>query len=172
MTIRIRAAVLMLGGAALLSGCGSFADNTSSAPSSTTTSTPTGEPMDTGLPAPTAPSPTWDATATQQAGEAAVAATNAWLRKNVSLEVWWADASRYFADGVAQVYAPTAQSNIPGTHTIAMPTVVPRSSAYLADVVMPTDAGPYTLLLSRDPESTLPNPWLVERITPPPAAGE
>ncbi len=46
--------------------------------------------------------------------------------------------------------------------------LVDDSSAYLARVRVPTDAGPYVVLLAREGAGEA---WLVERITPPGTSG-
>lgn len=117
---------------------------------------------------PAEPYPTWDAQAREQAVQAATAAMTAFARPQLDATRWWAELSPLLTPAAAVAYQGTDPAEVPARAVTAPGALVDDTSTYLAGVQVPTDAGPYLVLLSRDGAGA---PWLVERLTPPAAAG-
>ncbi len=119
--------------------------------------------QDAELPAPEAV-PTWDAPSRLSAVGQARTALAAFARPQLPRATWWSL--------LAPLLTPTAQAAYQGTDPAQVPVravtgpgrLVDETSAYLARVELPTDVGPYLVLLVRDGQGA---PWLVERLTPP-----
>jgi len=80
-------------------------------------------------------------------------------------EAWWFEVAPLLSPVAQQAYAGTDPANVPGRVVSGPPTVTDAAgSAYLAEVVVPTDAGDYGVLLSR---AAAGDPWLVERFRVP-----
>ena len=77
---------------------------------------------------------------------------------------WWADLEPALSAQAAADYAGTDPAAVPARAVTGTAVLVDDSSAYLASVEVPTDAGAYEVLLSRAGAGA---PWLVERLTPP-----
>lgn len=108
--------------------------------------------------------PSWDPTAQGAAGEAATRAVTAYLSAGAE-DAWWTGVAPLLSPVAQQAYAGTDPANVPGRVVNGPPTVTDAAgSAYLAEVVVPTDAGDYGVLLSRAAEG---DPWLVERFRVP-----
>jgi hypothetical protein len=159
----------VLTSALLLTGC------TDASPSSTTSTPPTqapptaagGSDHDEVLPEPP-PSPTWDPASREEATDAATAAMTAFARPRLDAQVWWAQLSPLLTPAAAAAYAATDPRNVPARSVTGSAELVDDSSAYLALVEVPTDAGDYVVLLAREGQD---DPWLVERLLPPAQAG-
>lgn len=116
---------------------------------------------------PPEPYPTWDARARAQAVQAATTAMSAFARPQVDAARWWADLSPLLSPAGAIAYQGTDPAEVPARAVTGPAELVDERSPYLAGVQVPTDTGPYLVLLSRDGGAA---PWLVERLTPPPTS--
>lgn len=164
---RTRLAGAMLA-AVVLAGCGEQAAPPP-APSAAD-----GSPQDalTGSPLPLPPS---GPQAEEQAADAAKAAVAAYVRKGEEVEQWASELSRRMTPEASADYLgadlshPTTDpDNVPGTKVTGTPEVVADAeSQYLMWARVRTDAGNYQVLLQANPDSQLPNPWLVVKIVPP-----
>lgn len=114
---------------------------------------------------PPEPYPTWDARARAQAVQAATTAMTAFARPQVDPARWWADLAPLLSPAGAVAYTGTDPAEVPARAVTGPAELVDQRSPYLAGVQVPTDTGPYLVLLSRDGGGA---PWLVERLTPPP----
>lgn len=119
---------------------------------------------------PAEPYPTWDARARAQAVQTATEALAAFARPQVDAARWWTDLSPLLSPAAAVAYQGTDPGEVPARTVTGPAELVDERSPYLAGVQVPTDVGPYLVLLSRDGGDA---PWLIERLTPPPtpAAG-
>jgi hypothetical protein len=113
---------------------------------------------------PAGASPTWDEAARAEAGAVATTAMTAFARPKVDAQVWWAELSPLLTPAAATAYAGTDPRNVPVRKVTGDPVLLDDSSGYLATVEVPTDAGPYLVLLARADQGS---PWLVERLAPP-----
>ncbi|WP_159096614.1 hypothetical protein [Miniimonas sp. S16] len=168
-------------GVLLIAGCspsGTGGDTTPSTPSaSASASAPAspaspevvtpGEPQDDSVASPDGGVPVWDDSARSSAATAAVAVMGAFARPDLGYEEWWAGLEPLLSPAAAEVYASVDPVNVPARTVTGAAVVVDESSPYVAFVQVPTDAGTYTVLLSRESAATA---WLGERITPPEAA--
>lgn len=109
---------------------------------------------------PSAP-PVWDDASRAAALNAASAAIALWARPGVDGTTWWHDLSPTLSAGAREAYVGTDPASIP-VHNPGPGTLTDTSSVYLATVAFSTDAGAWTVLLSRQASGA----WLVERITP------
>ena len=121
------------------------------------------------LPEPTlGTAPSWGPTDQAAAGDAARVAVTAYISDRAQ-EAWWSELARLLSPTAQQAYAGTDPANVPGRTLTGPPTVTDGAgSAYLADVVIPTDAGDYGVLLSRSAGG---DRWLVERFWLPEPTG-
>jgi hypothetical protein len=121
-----------------------------------------------------APAPVWDETSRAEAQTLAQEVMTAYARPSLPQEQWWAEFSAHLSAQAAYDYQWVEPGSIPATAVTGPATITAEPSVYLAELAVPTDAGPYGILLSR---TDGPSPWQVERITPPepveaPADGE
>lgn len=107
--------------------------------------------------------PTWDDASRGEVVEAAETALRAFAKPGTSHEQWWSDLEPLLTPQAAEDYAYVDPANVPATEVTGAGELVEESSAYLGTVEVPTDAGPYTLILNRRDAGS---PWLVSRITP------
>jgi len=146
------------------------ATSTSTPPSSTVPvggpagASPTG-PGDTraDLPAPQ-PAPTDDIASRLEAETVAAAAMTSFVRVDLLAGDWWSQLSTHLSADAASAYYGTDPLQVPARAVTGAPRWDGSTSAYLANVVVPTDVGDYKLLLVRDAQGS---PWLVQTITPP-----
>ena len=112
------------------------------------------------LPSSPGAAPSWGPTDQAAASDAARVAVAAYISGRAE-DAWWSELARLLSPTAQQAYAGTDPANVPG-RTLTGPSTVTdgAGSAYLADVVIPTDAGDYGVLLSRSAEG---DRWLVER---------
>ncbi|PPK93159.1 hypothetical protein CLV92_11176 [Kineococcus xinjiangensis] len=110
------------------------------------------------------PSPTWDDASRAAALERAEAAVRAFARPDLPEEQWMAGLAPLLTPQGAFAHQGTDPRNIPATRVLGAGTLVDDRSAYLAVVVVPTDAGPHEVLLSR---AGADSPWLAELVTAP-----
>lgn len=108
--------------------------------------------------------PSWDLAAQAEAGVAASTAVGAYVSGGTE-EAWWARVAPLLSPVAQRAYAGTDPANVPGRQVEgASAAATDAGSAYLARVVVPTDAGDYEVLLSRTGAGA---PWLVERFRVP-----
>lgn len=164
---RTRAAACAVG-LLLLSGCTTSGDPAAD-PAATTSASPSSS-------APTMPSSTDEGAieatplpSTAPAGartplDLTIAAMTAFIDHTVTPEVWYERLAGYLSQAGQQAYYGTDPAEVPAKALTGQPSLLTaETTSYLVTTVMPTDVGPYTLLMSRAPDGS----WQVERITPP-----
>jgi hypothetical protein len=104
--------------------------------------------------------PAWDDAARSSAIAAATTAIDLWARPGIDADTWWRDLSVTLSAAAREAYVGTDPTQVPVTDP-GTGTLTDTSSVWLATVGFTTDAGPWTVLLSRQPDRH----WLVERIT-------
>jgi len=119
---------------------------------------------DTGQTVGSQPVPTWDAAARAAAVNAAKAALTAFARPRLDHDTWWAGLEPLLTPEAAQDYAYVDPANVPVTAVTGPGRLIDSTSAYVAHVAFTTDAGTYTVVVSRADGAA---PWLTSRITPP-----
>lgn len=131
------------------------------APTAAAEPTPTlSEPAEEGEePAPLA-SPVPDTASDEAAVTLAVAATTAFARPDLTAPAWWAQLSPMLSNNARRAYQGTDPANVPVREVTGPGKLAPAVSGYLATVAVPTDAGTFTVLLSRPGQNA---PWAVER---------
>ncbi|MGY1689436.1 hypothetical protein [Geodermatophilus sp. SYSU D01105] len=156
------AAAAALVASLVLGGCAAAADPVQ--PVATSPAAPSPDPGDAhaALPAPPPP-PTEDDASHQAALEAATAALTAFARPALDPGQWWAELAPLLSPTAAAAYEGTDPQAVPASAVTGPARPTPSVSAYLATVLVPTDAGEYAVLLAREGGDS---PWLVERITP------
>jgi hypothetical protein len=109
--------------------------------------------------------PTEDATSQQAALDAATAAITAFARPDATRDAWWAGLSPLLSPAATTAYVGTDPAEVPARVVIGPAEMAPgpSRSPFLATVFVPTDAGPYAVLLVRADDSAR---WLAERISP------
>jgi hypothetical protein len=164
--VRKTATVLVLAIAtfATLTGCADQGD----APSPSATST-----LQAGLPstAPTAPVDAGKVTAApeatgdsqQKAIAAAAKVMQAFAQPQLSADQWWAQMLPLLSQQGGVAYEGTDPSQIPAHQVTGAGTVLPDSTEVSLIVQLPTDAGLYSVTLTRPDASS---PWLADRIRP------
>ena len=142
-----------------LSGCGSTTAGSSVSvppPTSPSTPQPTGGTEGDLLPT---TSPEEEAAAAQ----AAVRVVQTFGQPELTPEAWMEAMYPVLSTKGATAYLHTDPANIPVTAVVGKPTVLTGLTATYAIVDVPTDAGLYTVTLTRDDDNS---PWLAERIRP------
>lgn len=122
--------------------------------------------MDAGGPPAGTASATWDTDARQAAASTGVAGVAAFIRKDLDPPTWAAGLTPLLSATAQAAYLgddpqvpSTDPQNVPGEQVTGAPQAREGDSPYLAEVTVPTDAGMYSVLLSRDDGGG----WLVER---------
>lgn len=108
-------------------------------------------------------SPTWDKASRASATTAAKDVMTAFARPDQPQGRWWRDLAPTLTPTARETYKYVAVENVPVSTVKGKGRVVDDSSPYLASVEFATNAGPYTVLLSRTGQGA---PWLAERIEP------
>jgi hypothetical protein len=104
--------------------------------------------------------PEWDAESRASVVAAAEKAMAAYARPDLPFDQWWAAVQPLLDQKASQDYAYMDPSRIVATQLTGSAVIVDDTSAYVATVDVPTNAGTYSLILSRvDGKS----PWLVSR---------
>ncbi|MEV0950181.1 hypothetical protein [Promicromonospora sp. NPDC050249] len=106
----------------------------------------------------------WDDTVRTAAREAALATITAFAATDQSADDWWADLKPLLTPQARPVYQDVDPRLVPVTEVTGDPEVTDETSTLLAEVAVPTDIGPYTVLLTRADGAA---PWLAEQIRPP-----
>lgn len=166
-----RAAVQIVTAGALalaLTSCSSTPPASPPAAPDTAASSPAGEPAeadgDYAIPHAAA---TWDQASADTAAQAATTAMTVFISHSPDPQAWWAQLQPLLSPTAARDYAGVDPANVPARRLTGPAQVQADASAYLATALVPTDHGAYTVLLSRQGGD---QPWLVERLTPPPGA--
>jgi hypothetical protein len=118
---------------------------------------------DTGETVTARPVPVWDEASREAAADAAQAVTAAFARPDLDQDAWWAGLEPLLTQQAALDYAYVDPANVPATAVTGPGTVAAGTSAYVATVEVPTDAGPYAIVLTRQDAAA---PWLTARISP------
>lgn len=106
------------------------------------------------------PVPTWDDESRESATAAAVAVMTAYARPDLPFEQWWAGLQPLLDNKATQDYAYMDPARIVATSVTGPAVITDDTSAYVAFVDVPTNAGTYGVVLSRaDADS----PWLAGR---------
>lgn len=111
-----------------------------------------------------APSPTWDASSRTTAATAAEAAMRTFARPSLSAQSWWRALAPLLTQQARQDYSYVDPASIPARRVTGAARILPTGSGYAAEAQVPTDAGVYTLTLTRTGPGA---PWLTSRFTPP-----
>jgi hypothetical protein len=115
--------------------------------------------------APTEPvEATWDETVRQAARDAAAATVSAFAATDQAEDAWWDRLKPLLTPQAQPVYQDVDPRLVPVTDVTGDPEVTDETSTLLAEVAVPTDVGPYTVLLTRADGAA---PWLAEQIRPP-----
>jgi len=108
--------------------------------------------------------PTWDAASRTAALDAATKAMTAFARPDLDYDTWWKAVEPLLTQQAAEDYAYVDPVNVPARQVTGTAQLVDETSAYIAGVEVPTNAGVYTVMLSRADGGS---PWLVVRFSPP-----
>lgn len=112
--------------------------------------------------------PVADAASDAAAVVAAEAAMRRFARRAVDAETWSRELLSLLTPAAQAAYSGTDPANVPASAVTGPGMLAASTSAFLARVSVPTDAGAYLVLLVRTGSAA---PWLVERLTPPETAG-
>ena len=110
------------------------------------------------------PAPTWDATSRAAALSAARHGLALYARKDLSRAGWWSALAPHLSVSAAAAYRQSDPQAIPVTAVRGPARITAAPDPELALTQIPTDAGTYRVLVSRDSPTAR---WLIERITPP-----
>lgn len=108
--------------------------------------------------------PEWSDDARAAATTAATKAMAMFAKPSRTADAWWAELEPLLTASAAEDYSYVDPANVPAREVTGKARLTDEGSAYIARVVVPTDVGAYTVVLSRTAEG---EPWLVERFTPP-----
>jgi len=112
--------------------------------------------------------PVWDTQSREAVTRTAEKAMTAFARPGMAADQWWDELEPLLSAAAQLDYSYTDPANVPASAVTGPGTLVDDSSAYLGYVTVPTDAGMYTVVLSRLDGAA---PWLVERLAPPDGQG-
>lgn len=108
--------------------------------------------------------PTWDDASRSAAIDTAESALTAFARPTLDHATWWAELSPLLTQQAQLDYSYVDPANVPATAVTGEGAITDETSAYVATVAVPTDAGTYDVLLTRTDAL---EPWLASRFTPP-----
>jgi len=176
---RAAAAVIVTAAmAALLTGCTQPISNEGATPTSASSGTGPAFPSFSDMPrAPRGiidedsgevhgprPVPVWDDESRQSAIAAADAVMRAYARPDLGFDAWWAQLQPLLDQKATADYAYMDPARIVASSVTGSGTITDETSAYVAYIDVPTDAGTYSVILSRaDADS----PWLTSRFVVP-----
>ena len=153
-----------------LTGCvtGTTDDDVSPVPSSSpaVSSVPGGPSVNPSPPvddATVAPVPEAGTGSAAAAIDVAVNAVTAYARPELSYDEWISGLYPYLSQAGAAAYEDTDPAQVPVRQVTGAGEVLPASTEVALIVQVPTDAGPYTVALSRPSGDA---PWLADRIRP------
>lgn len=164
---------LALASVLLVSACSSYPESaptgaapSTSAASPTSTVPPTAGAIneDTGEAVTTAPVPVWDETSRGSAVSSAEEVVRAFAQPELDFDQWWAQIQPLLDQKASRDYSYMDPAVIPATEVTGEGKLLDEDSVYVARVEVPTDAGTYTVIMSRTDAVA---PWLTSRITPP-----
>jgi hypothetical protein len=107
---------------------------------------------------------TWDDTVRKAARDAARATMTAFAATDRTAADWWDGLGPLLTPQARPVYQDVDPRLVPVTEVTGEPEITDETSTLLAEVAVPTDIGPYTVLLTRADGAA---PWLAEQIRPP-----
>jgi hypothetical protein len=107
---------------------------------------------------------TWDDAVRTAARDAARATMLAFAATDQTAAAWWDGLMPLLTPQARPVYQDVDPRLVPVTEVTGDPKVTDETSTLLAEVAVPTDVGPYTVLLTRADGAA---PWLAEQIRPP-----
>ena len=110
------------------------------------------------------PVPSWDPASREAAVVAAQTAMTTFAQPSLDHDTWWAALSPLLTQQAQQDYAFVDPVNVPASAVTGPGVLRDDTSAYVATVEVPTDAGTYVLILTRTDATA---PWLASRFTPP-----
>lgn len=105
----------------------------------------------------------WDDASRAAVIRAAETAMATFARPDLDYKTWWLKLEPLLTTDAAETYVYVDPANIPVRKVTGKGVIFHDTSAYVATVEVPTDAGRYHLLLIRESGDA---PWLVSRITP------
>lgn len=114
------------------------------------------------------PVPTWDEPSRAEVVAAAETVIGVYARPDLEEDAWRAGMQPLLSEQAGRDYAYVDPANVPPARVSGPGAVVEDTSAFVATVQVPTDVGPYRVMLSRADAAA---PWLAERITPPEEVG-
>jgi hypothetical protein len=106
----------------------------------------------------------WNKAVRQAARDAALATMTAFAAKGQASDAWWDGLEPLLTPQAQPVYQDVDPRLVPVNEVTGEPEVTDETSTLLAEVAVPTDIGPYTVLLTRVDGAA---PWLAEQIRPP-----
>lgn len=110
------------------------------------------------------PVPVWDDDSRQSAIAAADAVMRAYARPDLGFDAWWAQLQPLLDQKATADYAYMDPARIVASSVTGLGAITDETSAYVAYVDVPTNAGTYSVILSRaDADS----PWLASRFIVP-----
>lgn len=107
---------------------------------------------------------TWDDAVRKAARDAARATMTAFAATDQTAAAWWDGLKPLLTPQARPVYQDVDPRLVPVNQVTGEPEVTDETSTLLAEVAVPTDIGPYTVLLTRADGAA---PWLAEQIRPP-----
>ena len=110
------------------------------------------------------PVPSWDEESREAAISAAETALRAYVRPDLSAEAWREGLTPLLDQKAAQDYSYLDPSRIVATEVTGAGTITDDTSAYVAFVDVPTNAGIYSVVVSRTDADA---PWLTSRFVLP-----
>ncbi|QHC68846.1 hypothetical protein GSU68_19200 (plasmid) [Rathayibacter sp. VKM Ac-2759] len=136
------------------------ATSASSTPAPTTTTTPSAAPTEV---APSDAEITADASAEAATVSLATSAVTAFCRPTLDYDTWTAELYPFLSQQAAVAYETVDPANVPCTTLTGAARVRDGDGAYTMRILVPTDAGEYSVYVHRTVET---GPWAVEQITP------
>lgn len=119
---------------------------------------------DTGATIGAHPVPSWDRASRAAALRAATRVMRAFARPRVPEARWWADLAPLLSTQAQLDYAGTDPASVPASRLTGRARVAQVPSVRVVRVQVPTNAGTYTVTLSRRDAASA---WLAERLAPP-----
>ncbi|WP_146076595.1 hypothetical protein [Rathayibacter sp. AY1A7] len=93
----------------------------------------------------------------------ATSAVTAFCRPSLNYDTWIAELYPFLSQQAAVAYEAVDPANVPCTTLTGAATVRDGDGAYTMRILVPTDAGDYSVYVHRTVET---GPWAVEQITP------
>lgn len=110
------------------------------------------------------PVPVWDEQSRHSAIAAADAVMRAYARPDLGFDAWWAQLQPLLDQKATADYANMDPARIIASSVTGPGTVTDETSAYVAYIDVPTDAGTYSVILNRADANS---PWLTSRFVVP-----